>query len=761
MIELKNDSRYIQPNVLNACFSPGKTNYVDKVICGNGFSTAFMNEPPPPGMINIIIAPNRAVVTGKEAGYYSDLPIIEKSENFNRTKFFYKNSKDFNFDDADLLMFVSDSFLLYKNKIEEIQDKIYRVLIDEAHSVEIQSSFRYTLINFENKVRAYIGGRPALTSVTATPNLFTNVSHQIINKDIPEATIYLAKDRRYSINKIRKKLENGEKVVVATNNQNVIYRLQDYNTHTLEARFIIGDTLMGSISELVKIIPNEASNLTIISSRGFEGFDIYGKDYSVFFFEDRSKEYERFYIANLYQAINRVRGGAKYIEYVRKDLSDSRTLIFKDIDKEIYDFINRKDISIYKKQQLNKEAGYYKFHPFVQFDQNKDTGEYTIRRNEAAIDLYKETLLYDKPFPSDEFKKFLEDRKITIVDLKEQQQSLQDIRLKDEFRIDRLKSNEDLITELDLFGDDYTLYIHPHSDNYMKLFNRYLRRKNYDQKRGFLDRELISLKLLSTLGKVEEIAKRLSKEYSRRSIDKYGKRQSKPWRDSFEKKSVSIVLQLIQVFTNEIIVIPSKWIANRDYNILTELGVEEIKLVASYYDVKITEVDINSAFARILYALNGLELPEDFYGVDKKDKLKINIFLNNFFYDPKKSTPRKQQKQNAKNKFNKLGFHPKVTDYLLTNFFDRADRGSLFHFLTFFEKKLISRIKKEAIEDFSLDGVGRRHDSLLLFNNKSSVQAWNCLDFLGLQGWFILAQEEAEQSYKEWYEKEIKPQKER
>lgn len=759
-----NENRYIQPETLEQCFELGSFNYVDKVICGNGFSTAFINAKPPRNKINIIIAPNRAVIMSKEASYRK-----EGNPSGNRIKFFYKDSEDTDLLDAEVLMFVSDSFLLMKSKIEFIQDRLNWVLIDEAHSVEIQSSFRRNLINFTKRVQEIIGEQPALTCVTASPNYFTKIDIKIQNLHVPEIDINLCKDWQKSIAKINKLRKEGEKVLVATNNKNVIYRLKDKDS-VLEANFVIGEGLSRNLVELVTIKQNPDSDLTIISSRGFEGFDVYGEGYNVFFFEDRGSVsgFETFYIANLYQAINRVRAGAKYIEYVRKDLSNARKVPFKNIEEEVEEFINREDISVYQKQSLSPEKKFYNFHPYVIFWQNReedseDYGKYTIEKNEASISLLKETLIYDKPFPAPEFEEFLSDRNISIKDCREIQKKLPDIKLKDAYKEERLLSNSEYISKLDLFGEDYKLFVRPKDkvEDYIRELNKYIRRKNYDKERGLIHREKIALKLLTNKDDFNQVLKELTKTYNERSINKYGYKASKSYRESFKTKAVTVLLNMITMFTNEKIVVPSKWVANRDYNVLTEIGVPEIILVSKVFGIETTEIDVNSCFIRVVYALNHKTLPDDFYGENKENKLKVNIFLNDFFYNPEKKTPKKIQYLRAKNTFLEYGFDKDVTEYLMNTFFESRFRGGLFNFLTFYEKQVVSKLKKIALEEFKTEGVGRRHDSLILFNNESDLQRLNHLEFLGREGWFKVSEDNLglKESYQEWFEREIAPEK--
>lgn len=741
---LHNSHRYLQPILINQCFTKGKVNHVDKIICGNGFTTGFLSITPTENKINIIIAPNKAVILEKQKAY-------NQGANSNlRMKFFYKESTDKDFKGADVLFFVADSFLMMKSKLNEIKHKIDKVLIDEFHSVEIQSLFRRNLIDFEYKVKNICSDSDtSIVTVTASPNIFSKVDIRIYNSIINNTTINISKDREKTIERIKTDLKNDEKVIVLTNSASAIYKLENYNrrkkTRCIEGRFIVGSSLTRSLVEMAEIKHNEQSNLTVISAKGFEGFDVYYENAKVYFLEDRSNDHETFFIANLYQAINRNRESIKYIEYNRLELSNTRKKAFKNINLEIDKFINCKKDSIAGKQK--KE--YKKYHPFVITTQDL-SGVFSIKKNIVAIQLYKERLLFDKPFFKRDFKEFLEDRNITINFLNETNNRLK-TKMKNETKIKNLLSNAALIDSLDLFGRDYKLEVVDKTQKvnatseenrllYLKHLNKYLRCKNYKGNRIQTAREIIASRLLNSEIELNLLVSEVTKAYDVRSIDKYGFKGSLEYRERFKKQGHNTTCKLILMFVNENINLYQKWVANRDYNILTEIGISELEIVAKVFNVSVKEIDINSCFARILYAINGLELPSDFYGKDKENKLKINIFLNDFFYDKEQKTPKKGQKRKAILKFRKLGFDEKVISYLINNFFESEYRGDLFNKLTFYEKQLITEIKDLISNDMNQGdnniGAIRRHDSLIIFNNKSDLSYLNDFSFMNVHGWF-------------------------
>jgi hypothetical protein len=731
MIHIQNNEKYITPSTLDQCFQKGKHLKVDKVVTGNGFSTAFLKKNPPPTRINIMIAPNKAVVIDKEKAYMNG-----KINTTNKIGFFYKEGKGVISDFYNIMMFVADSFYLYSNQIYQFRDKINWILVDESHSVEIQSSFRWVLRDFDSKVEKYLNEYVAITSVTATPNFYTNIDVKIHNKYVHHTVINMTNDRLKTIERIKNDLTNNENVVVCTNSMAVIYRLRN-RERVVKGNFIIGTSLYRSCVTSFKLVQDPESNLTILSARGFEGYDILDENCKVYFFEDRAKEHETFYLSNLYQAINRTRKGAKYIEYSVRRFSDCRKVPVSDEDVE--KFINDENLTVESKQKKEYAA----YHPFVIFNQDNE-GVFTIKKDIVALNLRREMLIYDDGFEG--FETFLNERNIIINDLKEKQTSIPNLRIPLDIKKENLLSNRDIINRLDLFGDDFSLNIQPFEkwDTYKDYVMLYLIRKVFDvgdEKvnefglRDINEREAIGLNYFTNKKDFDNLVNRVVKAYNKRSIEKYGKADSKSYRDEFKDKSEKIVAQFIMAYMNKFIQFPANWVANRNYNLPTLIGMDEIKLISDEFNLNVREIDLKSAFPRILYAKNDMELPGDFYGENKKNKLRINIMLNDFFYNEKKKSTYKDQKRNAITRLENLGIHEKVINFLIENFYDKKDRGALFHWLSYYEKRTISEVKN-LFDEVDNIGLVRRHDSLLIFGSDEDLSFLNDFEFLGVKGWF-------------------------
>lgn len=736
MTIIENTTRYLKPEIIQQCFKKGQIIHVDKQLCGNGFSYGFLNIPPKHLKINIIIAPNKAVLIDKQKAY--------NNGDFNsdiRIKFFYKESKDFNFDDANVLFFVADSFLMMSDKIKAISNRIDKVLIDEFHSTEIQSSFRYLLVDFLSKVKNICSDyNTSITTVTASPNLFSKVDIFIRNTFINSIDMYISKNRNSTLKRIKNDIKNGENVVIASNSSRAISKLKNYK-NILEANFIIGESLTRSLVQLVEVKQNINSNVTIISSRGFEGCDVFYNDAKFYFLEDRSNEFETFYIANLYQAMNRNRLSLKYVEYNRLELSNSRKNEFNNIDVEIEKIIKDNSVSTEQKQTTK----YKKYHPFLIFNQDLN-GVFSIKKNEVSINLFKERLMYDKCNFEIDFKEFLNNRNINIIKLNENNNRLK-TKIKKSTKVKNLMLNSKLINDLDLFGDKYRIEVRdlhdkatgiPNSDirlKYLKKVQDFLICKNYEGGRENTERENIALDLLSNELQFKSLVNDVVRTYNNRSIKKYGIKGSAEYRKSFKENSYNSVCLFILMFSNKRIGVPPKWIANRDYNLTTSIGVNEIEIFANIFNVEVLEVDVKNCFPRFLYALNGLKLPPNFYGNNKENKLNINVFLNDFFYNSNKKSLFKVQKKRAIEKFKFFGFDDVVINYLMDNFFECKFKGDLFNRLSFYEKKIISEVKESIPGEFNT-GVIRRHDSVLIFNNRFDLSYLNNMYFLNSNGWF-------------------------
>ena len=207
--ELLNIDKYISQDILKQCFEIGKHNVVDKVVCGNGFSTAFLMLPPPKGKHNIIIVPNKAVIISKENAFKRG-----EIDTKNRITFHYSEGTDVFDAPGDILMFVADTFNIQYKLLLERRESIRSILIDEAHTIEQGASFRYRLRGFYDLITPFLE-KSAVVSVTATPNKYSPVDIRIINSDIQPKTIHFTGNKGATLNRIKELIKKGKIVLLA------------------------------------------------------------------------------------------------------------------------------------------------------------------------------------------------------------------------------------------------------------------------------------------------------------------------------------------------------------------------------------------------------------------------------------------------------------------------------------------------------------------------------------------------------------------
>ena len=723
---IRNASRYITRETLDQCFEVGRVINVDKVLCGNGFSTAFLTTPPPQGMVNIMVAPNKQVVISKERSLVTTL----------RVRFIYEESQYKNISDGDLFLFVADSFVLNLKYLISIKHRIHRILIDEFHSIEIQSAFRRNLVRFLDNIKPFTKAS-AITTVTATPNYQSPIDIKILNPYQQPLNIHVTRNREESILRCVKSIHSKALTLVCTNDASTIYQLKHYDK-TLSGRYMVGDSLARSLVQRLIVHEDENSNLVVCSSRGFEGMDLDGQGFNVFFFENRGNMHECFYLSNLYQAINRPRAGYKYAEYCRQDLIEARK--YEPDEAEILRFIERKDISPEQKQGKKYED----FHGYVVFKSHENAVT-EILTNDAAIRLRREKLIYDTGYHR--FDEFTSERLIKWIDLDEEQMKVKRMRTSEDVKIAMLELNTPYIEKFDLFGDDFTLNLKRFDtpEEYIKHIRNYQMLKNYD---GFRADVPIEAKVIQALENAEKHIKEVRRARLQKWLEKYSKNVAYKKAESFKQQAVWLVGDFFSAMVNKEVKFNANWVAHRNYNVLTMLSEENIHYLAEQVGVTVTVVDIRNCFPRLAYALAGVAFPIDFYGGydegREKRKISMNVTLNTIWFDPKSKSPAKVLKSKKKADMLRLGYHPQVVDYLIEKFFETPYKGDFFNFMAWHEKQIISEVKRKLIDIGGASGYVRRHDSLVLFNNELELSWLNNFHYLGCSGWFNITADEVQ-----------------
>jgi len=183
------------------------------------------------------------------------------------------------------------------------------------------------------------------------------------------------------------------------------------------------------------------------------------------------------------------------------------------------------------------------------------------------------------------------------------------------------------------------------------------------------------------------------------------------------------VMKIIYSILSRGVILDPKTTGYRDYSVMLDVGMPAIAFIARELNVLVWEVDIKTAYPRFFYALNGLELPSDYYGTDKRNKVSMNIMLNSiskftkFGKDTSLDKNKKYKKTvrgNKKKKIIKAGFKKEIAVMLLKEYFHKP-RSAFFEEMSYHEMRAIHLFKNQ------LDSKGiqsmRRHDSLIIFDD--------------------------------------------
>jgi hypothetical protein len=732
-------TKYLTTEIVGRCFTPGSHNLVDKIICGNGFTTSFLKiAPNKKYQSNIIIVPNKRVVQSKQKSYIKDL-----SRNKGSIGFIYgdDSSDKVDFKRFDTMMFVVDSFLNYIDIIKKHSMLIDKILIDECHSMLIQSVFRNRLIGFTQFMTDTFSEK-AIVSVTATPMLFQNANIKLLPTEIKQRIINVTEHQEQTIQRIKDDLKANKKVIVALHDARLLRKLAD-NKNVLSANIKVGTTLYQKILENVILKLNENSNLTIISSAGFEGFDVDNGINNIYIFEDRAFDYQTFYTQNIIQVIGRSRKGTNYIEWcrmsnrTRRDLMSKEAMIRKSLSKKI---------SFEKKMTDSR----YNFIPKF-FDRSIDTGFGLITKlelNHEKYDLEKELVNADLK-GLHVYDDYLKERGFVVNQLNEGSKriTLRSPSHKKAFK--RVKANKEVLTRFNLFDDiRINLYQKEKTEYYIKAYEVFLRRKywNEDKMRFTLTKDEAkylpkdeldeikgydAIKNSSWINDCVKYISAVSKHEAQKRMSRFEKDYIK-WVVDFEKNIEDRYVRLIMAISQSKIRFPKKYRNHRDFNLSTEVSISILKDVCSKFKKDVTEVDIVSCNVRIIYAYCGLDLPNDFYGDNKVNKKPINMLINKlskeFPQEYKVDVPK--YKKNRVQELRAFGFDEKVISFLMDNFWDKP-KDSLYNFCAYHEQNICNNVMSDFIgysesviledssyrDSFKNTRYVRRHDSILIFES--------------------------------------------
>ena len=728
MIELINENKYLSSDVIEQCFKKGETNYIDKVLTGNGFTTGFSYLQPAFNKVNVLIAPNKSVVKDKEVEHSNGKFAPSK-----RVAFVYEGSGlKGSANDYDLIVLVSDSFVNFAYKL---QGKVDKLMVDEFHSVIIQSAFRYKLKKLIYTLQDDFTSC-SIAFVTASPLLYSKIDIQIKNKYVTKRDLHTSNNVEESIIRCVNSIGNGKKVLIFSQDAGIIKRiLRDSKRN--DFRLIAGESFTTTLlsKEVYKL--NDNSNIVVCSSAAFEGWSDYSINGDVYLYMNLGNSTNTFLGANIYQAIGRLREGYSYAEACVTDLGGGGfpNKIIDELEIKINKFIDIDNVPIERKQSRS----YYFYHkgqkvlstdliPYTYYKRDKSV--YTLHKYHPAIDVHNEIKQIDTRLKL--YTDYFKVREIDLIDVDADiSKKRLTTRVKREQRVEYITTN---IRENKL--EDSLINFFFKSYKPVNLLDYYKEEIDIMQEVAFnlgieLDSKYEVLKQYLSNGYYIElkeifIESKMKKGYGRDKIREELKEYNTKHYPATVEVAIGIIFDRMDTYI----------VGHRDYNRLTKVGISQIKFIADKLGLYVTEVDIKNCFPRIVYALNGRGLPDDFYGEDRaKSKKKINTALNCFRYDETKYRSEAKQRSDSKRLLAKAGIDEGVVEWLMVNHFNNPHKGDFFNYLAYHERCVIGAAM-DLISIYEPDvKMYRRHDSFIVFSELS----YRCLDdftYLNQGGWF-------------------------
>ena len=728
MIRLQNENKYLSSELIEKCFKKGTTQFVDKVVTGNGFTTGFSYLKPSFGKVNVLIAPNKSIIKDKEAEHSNGKFAPSKKVAFVYEGSGLKGSST----DYDLIVLVSDSFVNFAYKLH---GKVEKLMVDEFHSVIIQSGFRYKLKKMIYALKDDFTDC-SIAFVTASPLLYSNIDIQINNKYVEPRQLHTSNNVEESVLRCVNAIKKGGRVLLFSQDAAIIKRILS-DCKRDDFRLIAGDSFTTTLLSKERYILNPNSNITIASSSGFEGWSDYSISGEVYIYMNLGSSTNTFLGANIYQSIGRLREGYKYAECCTTDLGGAGfgNKSISELDKKINKFIEMDSVPIERKQSKSFYF-YYKGQkikgldllPYTYYKRNKNI--YTLHKYYPAIEVHNETQQIDTRLKL--YTEYFKTRKIDLIDIdtditKKRLTS----RLRREQRVENVSTN---IVNNDL-QDSFMSF-------FFKSFNPEDKRKYYTEEIDVMQEVAFNIGL-ELDNKYEVLKQYLINGYNKELKELYiESKKRKGWgRDKLREELKTFDAETFPKTIDVAVGITfdrydTYIVGHRDYNKLTSIGMSQINFIAEKLGLQVTEIDIKNCFPRIVYALNGLELPVEFYGKDRaKNKKKVNTALNSFRLDKEKHRSESRQRSDAKRSLISVGLDESCIDWLLRYHFDTPFKSDFFNYLAYHEMCIIGAAI-EKVQQYEPDArMIRRHDSFIVFE-EINYRSLDTFEYLGQSGWF-------------------------
>jgi hypothetical protein len=783
------DGKYLPRDVVNQCYRKGKITNVNKTETGNGFTHSVLNTPPNFPLVKILIEPNLKVIKDKAEKHKGENYLYLHSESFS-TLNDWNNTTEYLVTTTDTFRHIILPALRKKNQAKQIES----ITIDEVHKIPEDASFRDSLVDYFHGVSLEmleLNPEIAIVNVTASAPLSTNpfyywggydparwAGHNPYKIDILLTPINREKkeiqrdnNEETLVQDIKHLVSQGEKVMVFTNNSRIIHQfIQDGK---LNATLIAGSKVARSVFYRAKVLENK--NFIISTSSGFEGWDAEGEGWNVYLFSDLNESKHTIGITHTDQAMGRAREGAKKITFCEIPFFQTTdaygnvrklTTGFEEIEK-LKERKNYRPIDLIKKK-LHRNEHLKKSEVII----NASAKEYELK---DGIDVLRPRLILEQLYADQEeierrmrsisdkiyIDQYWEFKGVKFIDVNLNAERVQKVKgvKKD---IGFLLDNEKLIRQKGLC--DYQLVFNGDTPKeFINDFEEWLIFKSLSPVTDWMSKKVQAFAdyaltmdneghrvpdsshleaFLSGLmdDRTIDIRKKLKGAKSDAEKEELNDKINRVEMGWFSKNIMHLMAFLLNDQKNMVANTPLN--VYREYNITTKLDLASIEKVCNWMGVQVTELDIRSCAWRIIYAMRGLPLPDNFYGVNKKNKRKLNALLNQLSASAEVKR-RKGQFEDFKNRKKKQlknrGVPARVYNWLLDNFADKPS-DEVFNTYTYHENLIIEKI----IQCFPSDAaIIRRHDSILVFDfdwesvtGQAVMERIKGFEYLGVKGWF-------------------------
>ncbi len=297
MHKITNPYFYITPVLVEQCLKLG--GLINKLFTGIGFTFSYSNIINNSGKPDILIVPNIQTATDKR-----------KNKEFAKGKnvlYFYSGSEHkpkSDYSNVHLIVCVADSY--YHKELYKIPSRY--TLLDEIHTAVIQADFRPILY----KLFEVLKTKQNVSYVTATLYVNDVANVKIVNTNerfTEQKNVYVSDCYKRTLAELKK--AKG-RILIASNEARKTARvLKDANIN--EVGLIAGKGFRRSFFKHAKVNINNDADVTIMTTRGFEGHDVMDKDVSIFVFQNYDATHVQFFDAQLVQVLGRARLKPKYL----------------------------------------------------------------------------------------------------------------------------------------------------------------------------------------------------------------------------------------------------------------------------------------------------------------------------------------------------------------------------------------------------------------------------------------------------------------